>query len=91
VLTKQIILFILTGLNLQLPLIQKKSESIRLANYAKEAGVEVELAVWENMIHGFLDLDSSFPEVQKGRAQVIKYMQKQFKSQLNSHNNTFLF
>lgn len=84
-------MFILIGLNLQLPLIQKKSESIRLANYAKEAGVEVELAVWENMIHGFLGLDSSFPEVQKRRAQVIKYMQKQFKNQLNSCNNTFLF
>ena len=53
-------------------------DSIRLAERAKAAGVEVELDVWEDMIHDFAMFAAVVPESQQGIENIGKFLLKHF-------------
>ena len=53
-------------------------DSIRLAKRAKAIGVEVELDVWEDMIHDFAMFAAVVPESQQGIESIGKFLLKHF-------------
>ena len=53
-------------------------DSMRLAERAKAAGVEVELDVWEDMIHDFAMFAAVVPESQQGIENIGKFLLKHF-------------
>ena len=53
-------------------------DSRRIADRAKAAGVEVQLAVWDDMIHVFSAIADWAPEGQQGIDQVCEYIQTFF-------------
>ena len=53
-------------------------DSIRLAKRAKAAGVEVDLDVWEGMIHDFAIFAAVVPESQQGIENIGKFLLKHF-------------
>ena len=53
-------------------------DSLRLAEKAKKAGVDVELDVWEDMIHVFAAFASWAPEGQQAIEKIGKFIQKHF-------------
>jgi acetyl esterase/lipase len=53
-------------------------DSIRLAKRAKAIGVEVELDVWEDMIHDFAMFAAVVPESQQGIDNIGKFLLKHF-------------
>ena len=53
-------------------------DSIRLAERAKTAGIEVELDVWEDMIHDFAMFAAVVPESQQGIENIGKFLLKHF-------------
>ena len=54
-------------------------DAIRLATRAKEAGVEVQLDVWEDMIHVFQAFAVLAPESQEGIEKIGEFIKKNFK------------
>jgi epsilon-lactone hydrolase len=52
-------------------------DSVRFAKKAKDAGVDIELHVWEGMVHCFPLLAPMFPEATQAYAETISYIQKQ--------------
>ena len=53
-------------------------DSLRLAKHAKEAGVDVKLEVWEDMIHVFQAYAEVSPEGQDGINKIGEFIQKFF-------------
>jgi len=53
-------------------------DSIRLAKRAKAIGIEVELDVWEDMIHDFAMFAAVVPESQEGIINIGKFLLKHF-------------
>lgn len=54
-------------------------DAIRLATRAKEAGVEVQLDIWEDMIHVFQAFAVLAPESQEGIEKIGEFIKKFFK------------
>ncbi|MCP4762827.1 MAG: alpha/beta hydrolase [archaeon] len=54
------------------------NDSLILAENAKKAGVEVELNVWQDLIHGFSLFLPNIPEVKQGNAQIAEFVSKYF-------------
>ncbi len=54
-------------------------DSTRLADRAKAAGVEVQLEIWEDMIHVFAAFAEWAPEGQQGIEQIGEFIQKHIK------------
>ena len=53
-------------------------DSVRLANRAKEAGVDVKLEIWDDMIHVFQAFAAVAPEGQDGINKIGEFIQKFF-------------
>ncbi len=49
-------------------------DAIRFAQHAKEAGVEVELSIWDGMFHGWQALAAFLPEGRKALEEVGRYI-----------------
>ena len=56
-------------------------DSVRLADQAKAAGVEVQLEIWEDMIHMFAYFAAWAPESQQGIEQIGEFIQKHIKKE----------
>jgi len=54
-------------------------DAIRLASLAKEAGVEVQLDIWEDMVHVFQAFAVLAPESQEGIDKIGEFIKKKFK------------
>ena len=54
-------------------------DSVRLAENAKEAGVDVELDIWEDMIHVFAIFAALAPESQQAIEKISDFIQKNLK------------
>jgi acetyl esterase/lipase len=56
-------------------------DSVRIADRAKEVGVEVQLEIWQDMIHVFAAFAEWAPEGQQGIVQIGEFIQKQIKKE----------
>jgi monoterpene epsilon-lactone hydrolase len=56
-------------------------DSVRVAERAKEAGVEVQLEIWQDMIHVFAAFAEWAPEGQEGIDQIGDFIQKHIKKE----------
>ncbi len=56
-------------------------DSVRVAERAKEAGVEVQLEIWQDMIHVFAAFAEWAPEGQQGIEQIGEFIQKHIKKE----------
>jgi epsilon-lactone hydrolase len=52
-------------------------DAVRFADKAKEAGVDVDLHVWEGMVHCFPLLAPIFPEATQAWEETIAYIQQE--------------
>lgn len=56
------------------------SDSIRLSQHAKEAGVDVTLEVWDNIWHVFQSMAFMLPEEQQAIDNIGNFVKRQFES-----------
>lgn len=54
------------------------SDSIRIAEHAKKAGVDITLEVWDDMWHGFQGFAAMVPEAKQALNNVSKFVRKHF-------------
>ena len=58
------------------------SDAMRIAENAKNAGVDVILDIWEDMVHMFHMFASWAPEGQEATEKIGKFVQKHFKKEV---------
>lgn len=51
-------------------------DGLALAEKAKASGVDVELDIWENMVHAFVIMSSLFPEAKQAMTNICQFIKK---------------